>query len=91
MNSSLRVYAVYDRIASTFSEPLVFPSEALAIRHFNYSMEQNPLVSDDCMLYFLGYYNYDKGIFVSETDPCFVMAYEKRVSPRSTSGQQNDE
>lgn len=68
----MKLYCIFDRVVGEYGEPFVSPKEALAVRRFNYVMQNAPMVSQDCQLYCLGEYNTESGVIVPNDRPLFV-------------------
>lgn len=73
------LFAIYDRVAGSFSEPFCCVRVELAVRRFNYVMSTTPMIAQDCELYCVGEYNSESGIiksFDNPQNPQFVCRYE---------------
>ena len=66
------IYVVYDRVAGSYGEPFVAQKEALAVRRFQYTMANAPMVKDDCELYAIGLYDTELGVIKAYEKPVFV-------------------
>ena len=68
------LYSIFDRVSHTYSAPVVAENQAVAVRWFNGSMSQNPIVAPDCQLFKLASFDVESGVLV----PCneFVCNYE---------------
>lgn len=70
------LFCIYDRVAGTFSEPIAMLKKELAIRRFNYLMQQSPMVAQDCDLFLVGSFDQDSGCLTALAKPEFVCRYE---------------
>ena len=71
----LTIYAIFDRLASSYGEPFYAQNDAIAMRRFQYLMANSPMVQNDCELYALGGYNADTGSLTAFDKPNFVGRY----------------
>lgn len=58
----LGIYSMFDRVSQSFSEPFVAVNEQTAVRRFQFTMKNAPMVAQDMQLYKLGTMDTDKGI-----------------------------
>lgn len=74
----MKLYCIFDRLAGTFGEPFVAVKDELAIRRFNYVMQNAPMVSQDCDLYAVALYDPDHGVFPinEKSQPEFILRFE---------------
>lgn len=72
----VKIFSIYDKVASVYGEPFTAPRDEVAVRKFNYFMSNAPMVASDCDLYCLGTYNVDSGIILAYDKPMFILRYE---------------
>lgn len=70
------IYSVFDRVSGIFGEPFYMLKDELAIRRFNYVMQNSQMVALDCDLYKLGTYDCEHGI-INSCQPVFIKRYEE--------------
>lgn len=71
----LTVFAIYDKVTSQYSMPMLQVNKQMAIRHFN-KLTQNPAnlsETTDYQLFLIGTYNQVTGLVTSLDKPEFVM------------------
>ncbi|QXN74998.1 nonstructural protein [Microvirus mar3] len=69
------MYVFFDRVSGTYGEPFLAANEPVAVRRFQYVMQNAPMVAQDSQLYCVGSYDTDKGIVTANEKPVFVCNY----------------
>lgn len=72
----LKLYSIYDRVAGTYSEPFCMLKDELAVRRFNYIMQNSPMVAKDCDLFAVASFVVDNGVVCGLERPEFICRYE---------------
>lgn len=72
---TLYLYCIYDRLAGTFSEPFCSVKEELAIRRFDFTLSNAPMVALDCDLYQVGTLDTISGNILVPEKPVFVKRF----------------
>lgn len=68
------LYAIYDKVACSYGEPFVAPSDAVAVRRFNYTAGNAKMVALDLSLYKVAGYDVNSGVVTPDLQ--FVCNYE---------------
>lgn len=71
-------FTIYDRVASTYSEPFGAVNVPAAQRRFDFLMQNAPMVSPDCQLFYIGDFETETGEFIS-IKPQFVQGYAPKL------------
>lgn len=70
------LYSIYDRVSGVYSEPFCALKDELAVRRFNYLMDNSKMVAADCELYSIAKMSFDTGEIFTFPNPEFICKYE---------------
>lgn len=77
----MKIYSIYDRVGGVYNQPFGSVSVGTAVRQFNYLMQNSPMVSADCQLFFIGDFDEDTGVFVPAGEkPDFICNYNSEAN-----------
>lgn len=73
------IFCVYDKVAGTYGEPFVARNIGLAVRRFNFVLQNANECADDCDLYKLAVYNVETGKVLGLEKPEFICHFGEGV------------
>lgn len=71
------IFTIYDRVSGVYSEPFLAVNQGVAVRRFNFLMQNSAMVKDDCQLYCIGVFNTLSGVVDSSSNPEFICSYSE--------------